>query len=197
MSMHGIPHKSPHKHPSPGNGQRVPKEVAKCVPELELQLVYILLDKANVGVKSLYDKKMLVEITILLNAYVSLHVFTSVQLTIKVLIFQEHNEKYSHFKGSGPLYDDLLCSIFVKTTATGEYGHASTITSPNSDEGNCGFDLNNVVPVVDLSDSDGAPAPNNSSKSKRKRKVSHSRSCDLCASKHESIEDKEVEALKI
>ncbi|KAE7997494.1 hypothetical protein FH972_002126 [Carpinus fangiana] len=113
MSIHGTPRKSPRKHPSPGNGQREPKEVAKWVLEHELQL-----------------------------------------LTIKVLIFQEYNEKYSHFRGGGLPHYDLICSIFVKTSATGEYGHASTITPPDLDEGDCGFDLNNAVPVIDLLDGD-------------------------------------------
>jgi hypothetical protein len=62
MSMYGTPHKSPRKHPTPGNG-RAPKEIAKWVHNHKLKLLYILLDKANVGIKSPYDKKMLVEIT--------------------------------------------------------------------------------------------------------------------------------------
>ncbi|KAE8076485.1 hypothetical protein FH972_015132 [Carpinus fangiana] len=92
-------------------------------------------------------------------------------LISRVLIFQEYNEKYYRFKGGGPPYYDLLCSIFVKTIATKEYGHASTITPPNSYEGDCRFDLDNAALIVDLSDGDGAS--------------------------HASKEDKEVKAFKI
>jgi hypothetical protein len=75
---------------------------------------------------------------------------------------------HSRFRGNGPQYYDLFCSIFIKITVTGEYSHASTITQPDLDKGDCGFDLNNPTPVIDLSDGDGASAPNNLSKSKGK-----------------------------
>jgi hypothetical protein len=53
------------------------------------------------------------------------------------------------------------------------------------------------VPVVDLSDGNGAPVRNSSSKAKGKHKVSYSGSRDSRTSKRASIEDKEVEAFKI
>jgi hypothetical protein len=84
MSMHDTPRKSPRKHPSPANDQCAPKEVAKWIPEHKLQLVYILLDKANINIKSSYDKKILAEITTLLNAYIRPHKFTSVQVKNKI-----------------------------------------------------------------------------------------------------------------
>jgi hypothetical protein len=84
MSMHGTPRKSSRKNPSPANDQCAPKEVAKWIPEHELQLVYILLDKANVNIKSPYDKKILAEITTLLNAYIRPHGFTSAQVKNKI-----------------------------------------------------------------------------------------------------------------
>jgi hypothetical protein len=53
------------------------------------------------------------------------------------------------------------------------------------------------MPVVDLSDGDGALVQNSSFKAKEKRKVSYSGSRDSRAIKRASIEDKEVEAFKI
>jgi hypothetical protein len=53
------------------------------------------------------------------------------------------------------------------------------------------------VPVVNLSDGDGAPVRNSSSKAKGKHKVSYSGSRDSRVSKRVSIEDKEVEPFKI
>jgi hypothetical protein len=53
------------------------------------------------------------------------------------------------------------------------------------------------MPVVGLSDGDGAPVQNSSFKAKEKRKVSYSGSRDSRAIKRASIEDKEVEAFKI
>jgi hypothetical protein len=76
-------------------------------------------------------------------------------------------------------------------------GHVSTITLPDSDEGGCGFNLNNPTLVVDLSDGDGGLALNNPSRSKGKIKVSHNGSRDSRASKHASTKDKDVETLKI
>jgi hypothetical protein len=84
MSMHGTPRKSPRKHLSPANDQCAPKEVAKWIPEHKLQLIYILLDKANVNIKLPYDKKILAEITTLLNAYIHPHGFTSAQVKNKI-----------------------------------------------------------------------------------------------------------------
>jgi hypothetical protein len=107
---------------------------------------------------------------------------------------QEYNDKYSHFRNGGPPNYDMLCSIFCKSSATGDFGHASTITPPESEAGDCqAFDLNSPPPSIDLLDGDNTPAPNIPSRSKGKRKGSYSGSC---ASKRSSVEDKAVEGFK-
>ena len=85
---------TPRKHPAPGNS-RTPKEIAKWVLDHELQMLYILLDKVDVGIKSPYDKKMLLEITNLLNDRVCQHEFTSVQVKNKIRKFKTNYTNFS------------------------------------------------------------------------------------------------------
>ena len=108
-------------------------------------------------------------------------------------LLQEYNDKYSHFRNGGLPNYDMLCSIFCKSSATGEYGHASTITPPELVEGDCGFDLNSPPTSIDLLDADNTLTPNIPSRSKGKRKISYSGSR---ANKRSSIEDKDVEGFK-
>ena len=106
---------------------------------------------------------------------------------------QEYNDKYSHFRNGEPPNYDMLYSIFCKSSATGNFGHASTITPPESEVGDSGLDLNSPPPSIDLSNANNTPTPNIPSKSKGKRKISYSGSR---ASKRSSIEDKDVEGFK-
>ena len=80
--MQRIPRRSPRKHPTPVK-VRAPKEVAKWVPDHELQLVYILLDNANKGIISPYKKEFTMEVTNQLNVLIGPHHFTWPQVKNK------------------------------------------------------------------------------------------------------------------
>jgi hypothetical protein len=83
MSTQRIPRRSPRKHPAPIK-VRARKEVAKCVPDHELQLVYILLDNANIGIISPYKQEFILEVTNQLNILIRPHHFTWPQVKTKI-----------------------------------------------------------------------------------------------------------------
>jgi hypothetical protein len=83
MSMQRISRKSPRKNPATVK-VHAPKEVAKWVPDHELQLVYILLDKANKGVTSPYKKEFIMEVTNQLNVLIRPYHFTWPEVKNKI-----------------------------------------------------------------------------------------------------------------
>jgi hypothetical protein len=83
MSTQRIPRRSPRKHPAPVK-VRARKEVAKWVPDHELQLVYILLDNANIGIISPYKQEFILEVTNQLNILIRPHHFTWPQVKTKI-----------------------------------------------------------------------------------------------------------------
>jgi hypothetical protein len=95
MSTQRIPQKSPRKHPAPVK-VHAPKEVAKWVPDHELQMVYILLDKANKGVTSPYKKEFTMEVTNQLNVLICPHHFTWPQVKNKI----KHLKAKKSYSGS-------------------------------------------------------------------------------------------------
>jgi hypothetical protein len=83
MSTQRIPRRSPRKHPASVK-VRARKEVAKWVPDHELQLLYILLDNANIGIISPYKQEFIMEVTNKLNILIRPHHFTWAQVKTKI-----------------------------------------------------------------------------------------------------------------
>ncbi|KAE7997026.1 hypothetical protein FH972_001696 [Carpinus fangiana] len=157
MSTQRKPRRSPRKHPTSVK-VRAHKEVAKWVPDHELQLVKNKIKH----LKATYTDFS----TLLKGDIISGFGWDSVTNVISTpdmgweRLKYEYNDKYSHFRNGGPPNYDMLCSIFFKSSATGEFGHASTITPPESEAGDCGFDLNSPPPSIDLLDADNTSTPN-------------------------------------